>query len=226
MLPAGAHNRFNLIGRNQLPFGDYNLLFAAERAQGRPFAAPATGTPQRQHAIFGDRSAGHSGADPLSLRMVHNSAAAVAASMHMNSQANPAFSRHVAAGLGMKPVMYGSAGNQSAASVPSAIRAAAVTQQQQGVGPSTEAKPAKDAKRRAKRGRQQQQQQQQQQQPRTTASTVQTAKKTKKSNDGEDEEDDETPVGWVQCNRCKEWRQLPRHIDADSLPDQWFCKVG
>ena len=222
LMPTGAHNRFNLLGRNQIPFGDhYNLLYAAERSQGRPFAGATGGAgAQRQHAIFGERGAGHGGADPLSLHMVHNSAAAVA-SMHMTPQANTAFSRHVAAGLGMKPVMYGPTGNQSAVNVPSALRATtAAQQQQQGVGmsPSTETKPTKDSKRRGKRGRQQQQQ-------RPPANTMQTPKKIKKSNDGEEDEEDETPVGWVQCNRCKEWRQLPRHIDAESLPDQWFCKV-
>lgn len=221
LMPTGAHNRFNLLGRNQIPFGDhYNLLYAAERSQGRPFAGATGGAgAQRQHAIFGERGAGHGGADPLSLHMVHNSAAAVA-SMHMTPQANTAFSRHVAAGLGMKPVMYGPTGNQSAVNVPSALRATtAAQQQQQGVGmsPSTETKPTKDSKRRGKRSRQQQQQ-------RPPANTMQTPKKIKKSNDGEEDEEDETPVGWVQCNRCKEWRQLPRHIDAESLPDQWFCK--
>ena len=218
MLSNGAHNRFGLMGRNQLPFGDhYNVLF--ERAQGRAFAATGAATPQRQHTIFGERGAGHAGADPLSIHMAHNNAAAVAAGMHMTSPANTTFSRHVAAGLGMKPVMYGAAGNQSTVGVPGAMRATTIAPQQQQVVPGApgEAKSVKDAKRRAKRPRPQPQ-------PNNPA-TLETQKKPKKDTDGDEEDEDESPVGWVQCNRCKEWRQLPRNIDAESLPDQWFCKV-
>ena len=33
-------------------------------------------------------------------------------------------------------------------------------------------------------------------------------------------------VAWyrdsVQCDRCKRWRQLPRHISLQDLPDQWY----
>ena len=220
MLPNGAHNRFGLMGRNQLPFGDhYNVLF--ERAQSRAYAATGGATSQRQHSIFGERGTGHPGADPLSLHMVHNNAAAVAAGMHMASPANTTFSRHVAAGLGMKPVMYGSAGNQPTVSVPGVMRAATITQQQQqhGVAPSAsaEAKSVKDAKRRAKRPRPQPQS--------NSTATLEAQKKGKKDAEGEEEDEDESPVGWVQCNRCEEWRQLPRNIDADSLPEEWFCKV-
>ena len=28
------------------------------------------------------------------------------------------------------------------------------------------------------------------------------------------------------CEGCKKWRQLPKHIPASSLPDEFYCRMG
>ena len=33
-------------------------------------------------------------------------------------------------------------------------------------------------------------------------------------------------IEWVQCDRCQQWRKLPRHISKDSLPTEWFCEMN
>jgi hypothetical protein len=32
-------------------------------------------------------------------------------------------------------------------------------------------------------------------------------------------------TNWVMCNNkdCEKWRKLPAYVDADSLPEEWFC---
>lgn len=34
----------------------------------------------------------------------------------------------------------------------------------------------------------------------------------------------EENTGWVQCDACMKWRRVPWNVNADDLPDQWFCK--
>jgi hypothetical protein len=34
----------------------------------------------------------------------------------------------------------------------------------------------------------------------------------------------EENTGWVQCDACMKWRRVPWNVNADLLPDQWFCK--
>ena len=34
----------------------------------------------------------------------------------------------------------------------------------------------------------------------------------------------ELPTAWVQCEGCRKWRRVPWNIDADSLPEEWFCQ--
>lgn len=36
--------------------------------------------------------------------------------------------------------------------------------------------------------------------------------------------EDEKP--WVQCNSCDKWRQLPKDVDVDALPDLWTCSMN
>lgn len=36
----------------------------------------------------------------------------------------------------------------------------------------------------------------------------------------------EMPTSWVQCEGCKKWRRVPWHVDADSLSEEWQCKMN
>lgn len=31
-------------------------------------------------------------------------------------------------------------------------------------------------------------------------------------------------MDWVQCERCTKWRSLAPEIDANALPDPWYCE--
>ena len=31
---------------------------------------------------------------------------------------------------------------------------------------------------------------------------------------------------WVLCDRCKQWRKLPKTVDASELPSKWFCSMN
>ena len=34
----------------------------------------------------------------------------------------------------------------------------------------------------------------------------------------------EIPTSWIQCEGCLKWRRVPWHIDAETLPDMWYCQ--
>ncbi|KAG5182604.1 CW-type zinc finger-domain-containing protein, partial [Tribonema minus] len=31
---------------------------------------------------------------------------------------------------------------------------------------------------------------------------------------------------WAQCDACRKWRQLPKHVSATQLPAKWYCKMN
>ncbi|KAJ8604689.1 hypothetical protein CTAYLR_006545 [Chrysophaeum taylorii] len=40
-------------------------------------------------------------------------------------------------------------------------------------------------------------------------------------------EKEEAPLfQWVQCDRCQKWRRLPGVVDAEQLPEKWFCVMN
>ena len=41
--------------------------------------------------------------------------------------------------------------------------------------------------------------------------------------EGEDEYEDNN---WVQCEKCEKWRSIPASVDAESLPDNWYCELN
>lgn len=34
----------------------------------------------------------------------------------------------------------------------------------------------------------------------------------------------EIPTSWIQCEDCRKWRRVPWNIDAEALPDMWYCQ--
>ena len=36
---------------------------------------------------------------------------------------------------------------------------------------------------------------------------------------------DASRLEWVQCETCRQWRKLPLHIAAASLPETWVCSM-
>ena len=62
--------------------------------------------------------------------------------------------------------------------------------------------------------------------PRDRDSNSNSARKQEKENNKERERaQPKLEVGWVQCDKCDKWRTVPGEIDADSLPDSWFCEM-
>ena len=57
-------------------------------------------------------------------------------------------------------------------------------------------------------------------------------RKSRNASDVKDEEDaqfdailpPEIPTAWVQCEDCRKWRRVPWHVDAEKLPDVWYCR--
>ena len=33
-------------------------------------------------------------------------------------------------------------------------------------------------------------------------------------------------VQWVQCDKCAKWRSIPNTVDADKLPEKWYCRMN
>lgn len=46
-----------------------------------------------------------------------------------------------------------------------------------------------------------------------------------KSDRGDDADESEDRK-WVQCEKCEKWRSIPSIIDAESLPDSWYCELN
>ena len=44
--------------------------------------------------------------------------------------------------------------------------------------------------------------------------------------EGSVDPEEESKAQWVQCDKCEKWRKLPGHINPDSLPDVWECKLA
>ena len=44
--------------------------------------------------------------------------------------------------------------------------------------------------------------------------------------EGENDIDEYDDINWVQCEKCEKWRSIPASVDAESLPNNWYCELN